>query len=149
MNKLDELFKEKLASHSITPSTGAWDKVEAGLSKKNKGIGWLRWAAVFLLGMLMAGLFLINNNEAPLTISEKEEAPVLKDQNKTEQALTPASEKTEVKNAVSQNKKKSKRKPANQQFSPLFQKKKKKRLCRLQKSRTKNHRFNKPRRLQR
>ncbi len=55
MSKLDEFFKEKLTDHSIEPPPLVWKKVEAGLSKKNNGVIWLRWAAVFLLGALLLG----------------------------------------------------------------------------------------------
>jgi len=32
--KLDKLFQDKLTGHTMTPSPGAWAKVEAGLTKK-------------------------------------------------------------------------------------------------------------------
>ncbi len=75
MNKLEKLFKEKLTDHSVAPSARAWEKIEAGLSKKNKGVIWLRWAAIFLLGALMLGLFLIRKEDIPLPMAEKKEIP--------------------------------------------------------------------------
>lgn len=43
MNRIDELFKNKLANHQVAPSADAWQKVEAGLTKKiARGCGgWL------------------------------------------------------------------------------------------------------------
>ncbi len=49
MNSLDELFKNKLEDHSLTPSLTAWSKVEANLSKKNNTIIWFRIAACLAL----------------------------------------------------------------------------------------------------
>ncbi len=49
MNTLDELFKNKLEDHSITPSFVSWQKVEANLSKKNNIIFWVKVAAALLL----------------------------------------------------------------------------------------------------
>jgi hypothetical protein len=34
MNKMDELFKNKLENHSLPPSAEAWEKVERQLEKK-------------------------------------------------------------------------------------------------------------------
>ena len=48
MNKLDAIFKDKLSNHTMMPSAAAWDKLEAGLTKKNEGIAWMRWAAVLI-----------------------------------------------------------------------------------------------------
>lgn len=59
MSKLETLFKEKLAGHMEAPPAGAWQKVEARLSKKNKAVVWLRWAAVFILGALLFTTFLL------------------------------------------------------------------------------------------
>ncbi|CAN5503638.1 hypothetical protein BH10BAC4_BH10BAC4_26200 [soil metagenome] len=75
MNKLDELFNEKLKTHSITPSAGAWEKIEAGLSKKNKPVIWWRWAAVFLLGALLAGILLIRREETVVPLTESKQIP--------------------------------------------------------------------------
>ena len=71
MNQLDELFSEKLSNHVLTPPTGAWSKIETKLSKKNKGVVWLRWAAVLILG-LMAATILWTQNETPVSqVAEK------------------------------------------------------------------------------
>ncbi len=52
-NKVDKLFKEKLGEHSLSPSAKAWEKIEANLAKKNKGVIWFRVAAVLaLVGLL-------------------------------------------------------------------------------------------------
>ncbi|CAN5258537.1 hypothetical protein BH09BAC3_BH09BAC3_20170 [soil metagenome] len=75
MNKLDELFKEKLTEYSITPSNAAWEKIESDLSKKNNAVLWLRWAAVFVLGAFVLGTILVNREENTLPLAEKVESP--------------------------------------------------------------------------
>lgn len=49
MNKMDELFKNKLENHSLPPSAEAWEKVERQLEKKSKPVIWWRAAAAVLL----------------------------------------------------------------------------------------------------
>lgn len=104
MNKLDEFFKEKLTDHSIAPSTGAWQKVEAGFSKKNKGVAWLRWAAVFLLGAFLLGTLWMQreNTSAPMA---KDNLP-LPEIEKENHLLQPAiaKEQPETKSVVSKKK---------------------------------------------
>jgi hypothetical protein len=75
MSTLDEFFREKLADHSITPSDGAWQRVQAGLSKKNNGLIWLRWAAAVLLGALLLGALWIQRETEPQMAQEKKEEP--------------------------------------------------------------------------
>lgn len=71
MNQLDELFSEKLSNHTLTPPAGAWNKVETKLSKKNKAIVWMRWAAVLMLGLLAASV-LWTQKETPVNqVAEK------------------------------------------------------------------------------
>lgn len=65
MNKLDRLFNERLSSHSITPSSVAWEQIEAGLSKKNSPLQWMRWAAILVPATLL-GLLLLNKPEPAL-----------------------------------------------------------------------------------
>ena len=64
-NKVDRLFKEKLNEHAIPSSTHAWGKVEAHLTKKNKGIIWFRVAAVLALVSLLTFVFMNNGKEQP------------------------------------------------------------------------------------
>ncbi len=75
MNKLDELFQEKLTNHSVVPSPEAWQKIEAGLSKKTRPLIWLRWAAVFLLGGLLLSVLWLRSPETPSTITESRSVP--------------------------------------------------------------------------
>jgi hypothetical protein len=58
-NRLDELFKNKLAHHATHPSEGAWGKLRAGLGKKNRPviIVWRIAAALLLMGCLIAALY--------------------------------------------------------------------------------------------
>lgn len=53
MNKMDELFKNKIENHSLSPSAEAWEKVEQHLEKKSRPIIWWRAAAVVLLATLL------------------------------------------------------------------------------------------------
>ncbi|MBX2896670.1 MAG: hypothetical protein KF763_14590 [Cyclobacteriaceae bacterium] len=52
MNRIDELFKNKLANHPVPPSADAWQKVEAGLTKKNNAWVWRLAAALVLFGLV-------------------------------------------------------------------------------------------------
>lgn len=52
MNRIDELFKNKLEDHSLAPSSTAWAKVEASITKKNKTLAWFRVAACLALASL-------------------------------------------------------------------------------------------------
>lgn len=62
MNRIDELFKNKLANHQVAPSADAWQKVEAGLTKKNNAWVWRLAAALVLFGLLSGAWYLWNNN---------------------------------------------------------------------------------------
>lgn len=76
MSTLDDLFKEKLENHSITPSPEAWNKVESGLTNKQRPVIWLRWAAVFLLGGLLVGTLWLREKDAPAVLTQKKEIPI-------------------------------------------------------------------------
>jgi len=54
-NRLDQLFKDKLADHTLAPPASAWDRVRAGLSKKNDTPLVLRLAAAFLVVSVLTG----------------------------------------------------------------------------------------------
>lgn len=110
MNKLDEFFKEKLTNHSIAPSAGAWQKVESGLSKKNNGVIWLRWAAVVLLGALLLGTLWMQREDLPAPMA-KDKLPPAEVEKENQQPLQPAiAEKLpETKNVVREKKAKSTR----------------------------------------
>ncbi len=54
MNRIDELFRNKLANHPVAPSADAWQKVEAGLTKKNSVWVWRLAAALVLFGLVSA-----------------------------------------------------------------------------------------------
>lgn len=65
IEKVDQLFKNKLDDHAIAPSENAWARVEAELSKKNKlwlgttrtVVLWRSAAAVVLMGALLSLLY--------------------------------------------------------------------------------------------
>jgi hypothetical protein len=62
MNRIDELFKTKLANHQVAPSADAWQRVEAGLVKKNSAWVWRLAAAFVLFGLLSGAWYLWNKN---------------------------------------------------------------------------------------
>jgi hypothetical protein len=75
-NRIDQLFKDALSDHKITPSAEAWEKVQAGLTKKNKIIIVWRIAAVFVLfGVLISAWFLLTQDKSitPVQFTEKTE----------------------------------------------------------------------------
>jgi hypothetical protein len=60
-NRLDKYFRERLTDHSTMPSGGAWDKVDARISKKNNKVVALRIAAaIAAIGLLT--IILIEQN---------------------------------------------------------------------------------------
>lgn len=86
MSNLDKLFEKKLADHSITPSGSAWESLEAKLSKKNKPLIWMRWAAILLLGVLGLGtLWLKNQDTSPVLVKESIPSPAVEKDLKPEQ----------------------------------------------------------------
>ena len=77
MSQLDKLFADKLTNHAMTAPAGAWEKLEAGLSKKNK-TAWIRWAAILLLGGLWLGALWFREEESALPMAKEEAAPPFK-----------------------------------------------------------------------
>ena len=67
--EMDELFRKKLEEHAIAPSRNTWERIEAGLSKKNKRVIIWRMAAVITLmgGLLWAGISWQGNRSTQLT----------------------------------------------------------------------------------
>lgn len=85
MNNLDQLFEKKLADHTLPPSVSVWEGIEARLSKKNKPLIWIRWAAVFLLGGLILSVIWMRNHEPqPALAIENVQAPVVAQELKEE-----------------------------------------------------------------
>lgn len=80
MNRIDELFKNKLANHTVAPSADAWQKVEAGLTKKNNAWVWRLAAALVLFGLVSGAWYMWSKNteaqpelvQQPLTSPQKE-----------------------------------------------------------------------------
>jgi hypothetical protein len=74
IDKVDQLFKNKLSDHTLVPSEDAWTRVEASLAKKNKPwfvnarptvIQW-RWAAaILLMGALTVAIYLSQRGGVP------------------------------------------------------------------------------------
>lgn len=76
MNHVDQLFSEKLGGHSTTPSVGAWEKVEAGLSTGTNTFAWIRWAAVLIPAIAAASFWYSSSSETPaLAVQSRKPAP--------------------------------------------------------------------------
>jgi hypothetical protein len=57
-NRLDELFKDKLEHHTLSPTQNAWARIEASLVKKNNPVVfWRLAAALLLMGCLLTALY--------------------------------------------------------------------------------------------
>jgi cytoskeletal protein RodZ len=106
MNKVDKLFKDKLAEHSIQPSAQAWEKVEAHLGKKNRMVVWLRVAAALaVMGLLTFVVVNRNRNyeetkQELVTTQEVTKDEVIKDEGTKIPATTdetPKAQSTKVK----------------------------------------------------
>jgi hypothetical protein len=101
MNRIDELFKNKLANHPVTPSADAWQKVEAGLTKKNNAWVWRLAAALVLFGLVSGAWYMWSKNtevqpelvQQPIPSPQKE-IPVLVQPEEQKQNLV-AETKTE------------------------------------------------------
>lgn len=71
-NRLDELFRNELESHKITPPQNAWAKIEEGLPNKNKkgAYFWLSIAASIMLLATIGWLTFSNGNIAQQATQE-------------------------------------------------------------------------------
>lgn len=102
MNRIDELFKNKLANHPVAPSADAWQKVEAGLTKKNNAWVWRLAAALVLFGLVSGAWYMWSKNtevqpelvQQPIPSPQKE-IPVVVQPEEQKQNLV-AETKTEV-----------------------------------------------------
>lgn len=117
-DRIDKFFNERIADHTMTPMPGAWAKVEANLSKKNKTIIWFRAAAALLFLELLFGALIwirterIETATAKITstTSSKEKVMAMKDSNETKEL------KPEVKIKLKSN---TKRKPLLTQIESI------------------------------
>jgi len=87
-HRIDQLFKNKLADHSIAPGEEAWAKIQAGATKNRLVIYW-RIAAVFLLaGLFITTYYFVSNPDeiSRQTLSQVED-PQAQQQGTTIQSL--------------------------------------------------------------
>ncbi len=77
----DKLFRDKLQSYQTPAPSGAWNRIEANLDKKNNKVLWLRIAASLLL--LAVAAYLLWPSDSIITPSTP-----LADQTKTEKPST-------------------------------------------------------------
>jgi hypothetical protein len=85
-NNIDKLFKEKLATHIVTPPPQAWEKINASLNQRKRRavIAWRMAAGVALVGGL--SWWFVNNQETAKTTDFIAKQPV----------TTPLQEKNQV-----------------------------------------------------
>jgi hypothetical protein len=63
-NRIDQLFKNSLSEHKVPPSPQAWEKVQAGLIKKNnKFFVWRIAASLVLFGAIISAWYFLNSDE--------------------------------------------------------------------------------------
>ena len=85
MNKIDDLFKKKLEDLTLNPTGEAWIKLNANLTKKNKGFAWFHAiAAILLMGILVTSIVWLEKRETTQFVSEQSQPEPLKssDENK-------------------------------------------------------------------
>ncbi len=70
MNKLDSEFNKKLANHTVAPTAATWDRIDAGLSKKNNPVMWMRWAAILVPGTILGLLWLSKPEPSEIQITQ-------------------------------------------------------------------------------
>jgi len=114
MNRIDELFKNKLANHPVAPSADAWQKVEAGLTKKNNAWVWRLAAALVLFGLVSGAWYMWSKNtevqpelvQQPLPSPQKEIPVVVQPeeqkQNLVAETKTTAQPKQKKKSTITQ-----------------------------------------------
>ena len=101
-NKLEQDIKKKLGARSITPSSMAWDRLDAMLSvaekketKKKPIVMWLSMAACFV-ALLFAGIFFLNQESSNVKNGIDDGTTVVSAPEKKVENTTPAVIKEEV-----------------------------------------------------
>jgi hypothetical protein len=88
----DKLFRDKLQSYSTPAPSGAWNRIEANLEKKNDKILWFRIAASLLLVAIAAWLLWPSNKIStpqPLSDKTKKQEIVTPEKKKEKQVVAP------------------------------------------------------------
>ena len=112
-NRIDQLFKEKLGEHKVAPSAEAWEKVQAGLVKKNKRVIVWRLAAVLALFGASVGAWyftledrsdsvnqLTQTNEVTQPEKKDIKEPIRSGEQDVKPAISQATKKTTQKNNI-------------------------------------------------
>ncbi len=108
MNKVDNFFKKKVYAVATEPRAEAWAKLEANLSKKNKGLIWLRIAASLLFaGMLITSIVWLQNKEGKqqMAVESKKETPAKAHDNNPVKADNPNQPLQKESKSMAKNKK--------------------------------------------
>ncbi len=72
MNKVDRFFKKKVEDLIVEPRSEAWAKLEANLSKKNKGLIWFKAAAsLLLMGLFIASIIWLKQGKENQHMAEQ------------------------------------------------------------------------------
>ena len=110
MNRLDRLFKKKLEDLALEPRSEAWLKLEANLSKKNRGLIWFRSAAALLLmGLLITSIIWLQDSKETQQVANQLKSinpSTLSDESKSKEASINQSPPDEV-NKITEAKRKS------------------------------------------
>lgn len=78
MNRLDRLFKDKLADYERPLTGDAWSRLEGNLNKKTRTSVWVRVAALFVIACLVgiAGTEVFRSEPGLSTLPQKNVAPI-------------------------------------------------------------------------
>ncbi|MCF0051160.1 hypothetical protein LXM25_13910 [Dyadobacter sp. LJ53] len=63
-HSVDDLFKRKLSDIEKTPSSAAWEKIQAKTKKERRLVGWVWYAAASIVIALMAGYVIWNSERS-------------------------------------------------------------------------------------
>lgn len=121
-NRLDELFKSKLAHHATPPSQSAWEKLETGLVKKNRPvIVWRIAAALLLMGCFIAALYQMQPSNGPIK-KEMAQTNEIKEKNNpsTATAIAEIENKQEEKKTISKSLQKKVRPKVQNKMTPVI-----------------------------
>jgi hypothetical protein len=98
-NRIDQLFKNLLGEHKVQPSAHAWEKVQAGLTKKNNNFFvWRVAASLILFGAIISAWYFLNSDETtrPIQLANTKETVSPQNENKKITESIPTQVKSDV-----------------------------------------------------
>jgi hypothetical protein len=85
----DKFFRDKLGQHQLTPPPSAWDRIDAGLSKKNRPVAfWLKIAASFLIVATAAYVLWPGEKKNDPAIANESNTPIQNDSTKKQKDIS-------------------------------------------------------------